>query len=273
MITIDFNDNELKPLIDLLMYTSSEQSFPQTAKALDQAARYTKNVWASWASGNQALPNIGKNPNPSSKMARSIKVENTGEWKRTISSDNRQMEQLANGSPAVEYDMKKTHPYGKHSRVSKKGIPYLIIPFRWGTPNEKNSKRARFANFIPQEEYQTGANVQSFKRSWITEYLHPEINARGEDIDRQEYKWESRLSKEVAWDKNAVGMVRMKSTGKGKPGTYFTFRIISADSPQDSWWYRKEAKEPINIIDALETAIAPEVERMIDEGLRRDIGQ
>ena len=35
----------------------------------------------------------------------------------------------------------------------------------------------------------------------------------------------------------------------------------------------KKLEEPINIIDALETAIAPEVERMIDEGLRRDIGQ
>ena len=58
-------------------------------------------------------------------------------------------------SKEVEYDMKQTHPYGKKSRVSIKGIPYLIIPFRWGTPNGKDTKRAHFNNVIPQKNYET----------------------------------------------------------------------------------------------------------------------
>lgn len=272
MITIEFKDDDLRALQQALSTYSTEEALPNTSAALDRAAQIVKDTWSEWASGNQALPEIGKNPKPSVQMAKSIKISKNGEWSRTISSNNRQMEQLANGSPAVEYDMKKTHPYGKKSRVSKKGIPYLIIPFRWGTPNEKGTKRAHFANFIPQAEYETGANVKSFKRSWITQSLHKEKNFHGEDIDRQEYQWKDRLTKETAWDDRSVGMVRMRSTGRGKPGTYFTFRIISAKSPHDKWIYRKPEEIPIDIIKAVETATTPFIESMIENGLKKDVG-
>ena len=269
--TIDYDLSELKKLTDNFAKGMTTAALPNTDAAFACAAQKVRQMWIGYLEGSVQLPGIDTPDKVTSAMVKSIRAENKTtdqEFHHTISSDNRQLEQLNEGSKAVEYDMKKTHPYGKKSRVSKKGVPYLIIPFRWGTPNQKGTKRARWNNVIPKAAYET--NVKGLEISAVNEMKkYFEANYRGENIQRQGYDWakKGRLKEEDAWDDRSVGMVRMKDiTGS----SYFTFRIVSAKSPQNSWIYHKDAKPALNYIQALETAARPEVEKIIEQGIKAD---
>ena len=269
--TIEYDLSELKKLTDNFSKGLTTAALPNTDAAFARAAQKVRQMWIGYLEGSVQLPGIDTPDKVTSAMVKSIRAENKTtyqEFHHTISSDNRQLEQLNEGSKAVEYDMKQTHPYGKKSRVSKKGIPYLIIPFRWGTPNKKGGKRARWSNVIPKAAYET--NVKGLAISSVNELKkYFEANFKGESIERQGYNWakNGRLKEEDAWDDRSVGMVRMKDvTGS----TYFTFRIVSAKSPADKWWYKKPAKPALNYMEALENAARPEVERIIEQGIRAD---
>ena len=172
----------------------------------------------------------------------------------------------SNGSP--EFDMKTKYPYGNKSRVTQsgknKGVPYLIIPFRWGTPNKDGSARAHFGNTIPLEVYKI-LQSRKFRKSETTENTHTEANFKGENIERAEYDWGDRIKDEDAG--NANGMVKMRSnTGS----TYFTFRVISAKSPESAW-VRKEV--PANdVVSAVEKTTRQNVEDILEAGLEQDLG-
>ena len=77
-----------------------------------------------------------------------------------------------------------------------------------------------------------------------------------------------RLKEEQAWDDRSIGMVRMKDV---RGSTYFTFRIISAKSPANKWWYRRKSTQGNNYMSALETAAKPEIEKIVQAGVMADI--
>ncbi len=52
--------------------------------------------------------------------------------------------------------------------------------------------------------------------------------------------------------------------------TYFTFRIISANSPADSWI--RKAVPANDVAKAIENATRNDVENLIHEGLSEDLG-
>jgi hypothetical protein len=172
--------------------------------------------------------------------------------------------------------MKEKYPYGKKSRVSKKGIPYLIIPFRWGTPsgkkdaNGKDIPRGHFNNVIPQKNYETSVKGLAMSKVNIDKKYF-EANVKGENIERQGYDWAKfgRLTEDQAWDDRSVGMVRMKDIASGK-STYFTFRIVSAKSPANSWIYHKDAIPPVDMMGALERTVRPKIDSIINEGIQAD---
>ena len=268
---IEFDLSELKKLTNSFTKGMTTAALPNTDAAFQRAALKVRQMWTNYLQGSQTLPGVETPSNVTSAMVRSIRTQDKTtdfEFHQRVYSDNRQLEQLNQGSKAVEYDMKKTHPYGKKSRVSKKGIPYLIIPFRWGTPNKAGTKRAHFNNVIPQQNYET--NVKGLDVSSVNiakKYF--EANAKGERIERQGYNWarNGRLKESQAWDDRSVGMVRMKDvTGS----TYFTFRIISAKSPANSWIYHKDAKPGLNYMAALESAAKPQIEKIINDGIKAD---
>lgn len=265
--TIEYDISELKKLVKEGFENAPEQSLPNTAMAFQRAAEYIRNTWTGYLAGETSLNGIDFLDGVTSRMVQSVLMRKNGDFDHTVYSDNLQMEQKVKGSKEVEYDMKKTHPYGRKSRVSKKGIPYLIIPFRWGTPNGKDTKR-RWNNFIPQKEYNTYvkglgiSRVDALKKYW-------ENNFRGESIERQGYEWakNGRLTESMAWNDRSVGMVRMKDvTGS----TYFTFRIISAKSPIGSWIYHKDAKPGVDLMGALESTVKAKVDSMIAAGIQAD---
>lgn len=277
--TIEYDLSELKKLNDRFaksIENAPAAALPNTAAAFARAAQYVQNMWTSYLSGDQPLNGIEFMSGVTSSMVRSIRSRYNGDLDYTIYSDSMQLEQKVHGSKKVEYDMKQTHPYGKKSRVSKKGIPYLIIPFRWGTPsgkkdaNGKDISRAHFNNVIPQASYET--SVKGLKMSKVNiDKNYFESNFKGENIERKGYDWAKfgRLKESQAWDDRSVGMVRMKDLASGK-STYFTFRIISAKSPQGSWIYHKDAVPAIDLMDALVRTAKPGVDRIISEGVQAD---
>lgn len=206
-----------------------------------------------YAAGDRALDGIGKLKEPlTPDQQQHIKFfhQKTSTQNGVAISTTAKSRELyeKQGVKTNEYDMKKTYPYGKKSRISKKGTPYLIIPFRWGTPNEKGTKRAHFASFIPQANYTL--NVSKLKVTQRLDTTHPEPNFKGEQIERSEYGYMSgrkmrRGFAEALKDSDAfgdisrfsglhysAGMVRMKSnTGTN----YFTFRTITPFQPKDMW--------------------------------------
>ena len=268
---IDYSLAELNSLVKAFANTvenAPEAALPNTASAFGKAVHYVHNLWTGYLTGDNDLDGIEHLDNVTSAMVQSIRTRKNGAFDYTISSDNRQLEQAINGRKEVEYDMKKTHPYGNKSRVSRKGIPYLIIPFRWGTSNQKGTKRAHFNNFIPQKNYET--SVKGLEISSLNELKkYYEANAKGEDILRNGYNWakNGRLKEDQAWDNRSIGMVRMKDvTGS----TYFTFRIVSAKSPAGSWIYHRDGKSGVDLIGALERTARPHVEKLIEEGVNAD---
>lgn len=269
--TVEYDLSELKNLADKFAKTvqnAPEAALPNTANAFQMAAQYVRNMWTGYLSGDQPLNGIEFMDGVTSAMVRSIRAQRNGDFDYSVYSDNRQLEEKTKGRKEVEYDMKQTHPYGKKSRVSKKGIPYLIIPFRWGTPNGKGTKRAHFNNFIPQKNYKTsvkGLNLSAVDSA--KKYF--EANFKGENIERQGYNWakNGRLKEDQAWDDRSVGMVRMKDV---RGSTYFTFRIVSAKSPAGSWIYHRDAKPAVDMMGALERTIKPKVDEMISAGIQAD---
>lgn len=270
---IEYDLTELKNLANKFKDTienAPAAALPNTANALAQAAKYVHNMWTGYLTGSQPLNGIDFMSGVTSAMVRSIRSRYNGDLSYTISSDNRQLEQKVHGSKEVEYDMKQTHPYGKKSRVSKKGIPYLIIPFRWGTPNGKGTKRAHFNNVIPQASYETSVKGLAMSKVNIDKKYF-EANVKGENIQRQGYDWAKfgRLTEDQAWDDRSIGMVRMKDMASGK-STYFTFRIISAKSPENSWIYHKDAIPAVDMMGALVRTVKPQVDSILREGIKAD---
>lgn len=271
--TIEYDLSELKKLNDRFAKTienAPAAALPNTAAAFARAAQYVQNMWTSYLSGDQPLNGIEFMSGVTSSMVRSIRSRYNGDLDYTIYSDSMQLERKVHGSKEVEYDMKKTHPYGNKSRVSKKGIPYLIIPFRWGTPNGKGTARAHFNNVIPQKNYETA--VKGLRMSQVNvDKSYFENNVKGQSIKRQGYDWAKfgRLTESQAWDDRSVGMVRMKDLASGK-STYFTFRIVSAKSPENSWIYHKDAIPAVDMMGALINTVKPGVDRIISEGVKAD---
>ena len=269
--TINYDLSELKNLNDKFAKTienAPAAALPNTAAAFARAAKYIHNMWTGYLRGEQSLSGINFLSGVTSSMVRSIRSRYNGDLDYTIYSDSMQLDKKVRGSKEVEYDMKKTHPYGKKSRVSKKGIPYLIIPFRWGTPNSKGTARAHFNNVIPQANYETSVTgLEISSKNALKNYF--EKNFKGENIERQGYNWAKfgRLTEDQAWDDRSVGMVRMKDI---RGSTYFTFRIISAKSPINSWIYHKDAIPAVDMMGALARSTQSGVDEIINEGIRLD---
>ena len=258
--------SQLKAQLNSFGGTNGGKLAPGTKRAFDMASKYIQRSWQNWARGG-SIDSIENIKSPNNRLASSIKIRRNSDFDVNIETDSRYMERIQNGTPV--YDMKTTYPYGAKSRVSKKGVPYLIIPFRWGTPNNKGGARSHFGNTIPLEVYKI-IGSRSFRRTIQTTETHVEGNYRGEAVVRHNYAtedgvdgWGDRLQA----DGNANGMVKMKSnTGS----TYFTFRIISANSPKDSW-IRKEVA-PIDVVGGIERSTRGAVEEIMQAGLEQDLG-
>jgi hypothetical protein len=259
-----------------------QRSMPATEDAMKGVAEYIQEVWQGFAYGGD-LDGVEKLKNPSWKYARSIRFHRLGPFQYEIFSESKIAQRIEEGTP--EHDMKKTHPFGPRSRVSEKGIPYLIIPFRWGTPEGKNGQRVGFKNIMPESVYSA---VKKFKKmrtlvSADSGEKTPTMKGAYSDVStkktmypnsagRASYnKGYGRLKANLAENKNQVGMVRSTDdTGKDRAGGYFTFRIISAKSPASSWI--RPAESPRKVRKAVVDHSRSFIEATVSAAIAEDLG-
>lgn len=262
-LDITISNNTLRILQNAFSGAITDPNVMQaTKKAFNEGAHIIQNSWKDWANGAK-IPGAEEIKNPSPKLAQSIKTYDLGPLDKEIGTNSRYMERIISGQEA--YDMKETYPFGRKSRRTKDGRGYLIIPFRWGTPNKDGSARAHFRNVIPQELYK---EVKKYKVSVITGETHLESNYRGELLERQEYFWGDRLKDEDAGMLN--GLVRMPYDKE--KGEYFTFRIITERNSMngDKWW--KKAVPPNDVPMALVQNHEKQIADLVEHGILEDLG-
>jgi hypothetical protein len=251
-------------------------TLPRTAAAINDGAKFIKNTWQRYATGEHPLPGITPLKNPSIKYARSIHINKIGPFQYEIISEAEIADWIENGTERL--DMKTTHPYGPRSRVSKKGVPYLVIPFRWGTPEGHDGKRVGFRNIMPDAVYNIVKNKKKFRQTKALMTTHNEPNARGEQVERRNYSdamgntaWGDRLTAEMSEEvtPNMEGMSSMVGQNRRAAG-YFTFRIISANSPGHSWI--KPAMPARNVTKGVQKYTEDTIESMVDAAIGEDFG-
>jgi hypothetical protein len=242
-------------------------------------------MWQRYAIGEIPLPGL----KPSGKYAQSIRTKKLGPFAYEIFSAAKTAERIENGTE--ELDMKETHTKGPRSRMSKTtGYPYVIIPFRWGTPPKKGEQRVGFGKNIMTAGAYKQLLAKSFKASRVKEspntssYQTP--NAHGQMVGRARYQWGSRLrgsdfAGKIEEKTRMKGMVRFengldenRNIGGKRYGGYFTFRIISANPESDSWkqnkWIRPATPGvPVTKIVAEKTH--GDIEKMIDSAIMGDL--
>ncbi len=268
-------DPELGDLISNMKATG-ERSMPATADAFESAVtQLLLPKWKSVASGNALRGFPYRLKNPSGGYAASIKVKRFGSFDWYVYSDADIAKLLEKGTDRV--DFKKTHPFGKKSRISKKktkehpeGVPYLIIPFRQRTPGARGNPMPELIYKMIQQKVKEGFQKSTVQKA-PEESGKFAPNFKGELIPRATYSWGDRLQGLKIELGNLKGMV-VFDTGSERAthSTYFTFRVISATSPQGSWI--KPATPAMHITKAVWDACEEDIKNLIRLGLKRDMG-
>ncbi|GMO63753.1 MAG: hypothetical protein Ta2A_11090 [Treponemataceae bacterium] len=202
----------------------TEEAFPIAAGGLKAAAAMVAARWKRFAGGADNIEGVTPLKHPNGEYARSIERRRQGQWKYEVFSDAKVAEWIEYGTKGA--DLKKTHPYGRRSRLSKDGkSSYLIVPFRWGTPSKVGG------NTMGINVYEV---VKKFKMTETksTAFDTQTANASGYAQTRHAYKKGGKLTAEDAENKNQIGMIRSKGKAgdKAQSSGYFTFRIISSKS-------------------------------------------
>ena len=270
------------PLLEELQFHLAKLgmgSMPRTAGAMASGAEIIRARWVDFAKGGPLKGVTEKLKRPSGGYARSIRVHKNGPFDYEIYSEAKVAELIENGTD--DLDMKTTHPYGPRSRVSKEGFPYLIVPFRWGTP-----KTIGFKNIIPEAVYNMIKNKKQFQQSRVSvgadnaDAAHTTPNAQtpSKMVGRAQYKWGTRLNGigYVDHRRNIEGMVSMEGQvegGKKRASGYFTFRVISAKqlvTKPYSWI--KPATPARHVTRAVTEETRDVVKAMVETAIREDLG-
>jgi hypothetical protein len=282
-MNVSLDDQALHQILSQL--SPFGKNLPMTEVAVKSAAGFIRDSWRGYALRG-SLGGIEQLKRPNGGYARSIKIERHGPLAFEIYSEAEIAEWLEKGTQA--YDMKKTHTTGPRSRVSelhvikrgpkkgqtRGGYPYLIVPFRWGTPG------ALSRNVMPVNVYNTVKKFNKMK-TLVSADKSPikTPNARGQMVGRAKYnrnydQLSQMDSAGTVQEKTRMdGMVRaMDETGKDRAGGYFTFRVISSDprvNPR-SWWNPGIKARPVT--ETVAKVTKDQVSSSIENALRGDLG-
>lgn len=273
-------------LMDLISNLQSlgGKALPNTSKAFKMASDIVANQWRDYALGNSDISGLEKLKNPKGGYAAGIKVEKVSDMHYRVVNGSKVAAFIEHGTP--EHDMKKTHPYGPKSRVANKGtkanprlVPYVIVPFRWGTPNGSDESSGHFRNIIPKDIYkmiQAEMKASRFIRTRIKGNDKIEPNYWGDEVRRNEYEtedgkpgWGSRLEA-ISGRIQGLTAFPTESGAEKRHSSYFTFRIISADSPAGSWI--RPAQPARNVTRHIVNNTKDKVSNLIEAALKMDTG-
>ncbi len=256
-------DTQLADLVASLEFMSSKV-MPKTYKAFKMAAAVIQYTWKSYALGAPIPGTPIRLKHPTGAYARSIKTRFLTPFNYEIYSDSPVALYLERG--VQTYDMKETHPYGKRSRVSKEGIPYLIIPFRHGVPGSKYYSRMPEQLYKKLREAIKRREIMLSHRAKGRKYSP---NYSGELVPRAKYAWGTRISGTGLEQFEGMIMADV-STPKSNRSTYMTFRVISANSPAHKWIVKTRPAMEITKHVAINTKEI--VSDVITSGIKQDLG-
>jgi hypothetical protein len=270
-VTVDFG--AIRQALDSI----GAETLPRTAAAVHDSTLMAQRLWLSIAGGNEV-----------EFQGRRIKItRRTGAYARSISegleypADGDQLHgRVASSSPYAEaiekgtpaHDMKEGLLNGPRARRSKKGTRYTIIAFRHNTPGQTATGPA-----MPMEIYK---KAQKLAFSTVTG-RRTEKNAHGQDVQRPTYAWGGRGKRTtIGWRSRIApagreythetsiysGMVKM---GKKGHASYLTFRVVSENSPANSWWSKGTDPKPVS--EAVAAQIGPQAETLIRAAFEQDI--
>jgi len=238
---------------------------PNTFKAFKRATALVQYTWKSYANGNPIKGSSVRLKNPTGAYMRSIKVRYLSPINTEIYSDSPIALYIEKGTR--EYDMKKKHPKGKRSRVNKKGVPYLIIPFRHGVPGTKSYAP------MPEQMFQKVEQVLKQDEKALSQRIKGHThspNFKGDLVPRAKYKWGTRFQGTGLDQLEGLIAMNMSTGPKEKRSEYMTFRVISANSPAFKWIMK--ARPAKNITKHVVINTAKPIADMISAGLRMDMG-
>lgn len=278
-VSIIPKDNFLA-MLQARLSTMGAGSMPATVANFKAGVSFTQSTWKKFANGEEIPGSSFRIKHPSGGYAAAVQVRQEGPFDYTIFNDSAAARALEDGTP--ELDMKTTHPYGPKSRVANHGtkknprwVPYLIVPFRWGTPG---ASKGHFRNIIPDQIYamlRTQIKSGVFVRTKVLPTSHVEPNFWGESVKRAEYEgeegqenWGSML-RNVGGNMEGMSAMNADTAGK-KSSTYFTFRVISAESPSGSWI--KPATPAMHISQHVADNVRDIISEMVESGMKVDLG-
>jgi hypothetical protein len=269
-------DPVLMNMIAALNAMGVSKGFEKTKRAFDAYATAIKRSWQ-----NAVGPD------------HKIEMQKHSPFQTTVFSRDPMVGYLEDGMPS--YDMKTTHPFGKKSRLVKprrtgKGLlkmswkckrkdgstyiqnandAYLIIPMQHRTGIANRARAGQVGlNMIYGEllqSKQSSVFAESDVETPAATSGKRTPNIWGEMIGRAKYKWGSRLElPPIPELQDLQGMVSMKG------GTYLTFRVVSVNSPKDSWIHPgiKARKYLAEIMNRNHEQIA----NIMDTAMKKDMG-
>ena len=262
-ITLTPEDSALAELVGSLEFMSAK-AMPHTYQAFKRAVRLVEYTWKSYALGADMGGGM-KLKRPTGGYARSIKTTFFSPFNYEVGSDAKVAKFLEEGTK--EHDMKKTHPFGKRSRVTEKGKGYLIIPFRHGAPGSV------YYPPVPEQLYKQiktiakNAGIRLSTRAAGRKYTP---NYQGELIPRAKYHRGGSIT--GLGDENLDGLIFVKwPTGKERGRTgMVTFRIISENSPTFKWI--RKAMPAMHITKHVVENTQDAISDLIKMGLKKDMG-
>lgn len=254
----------------------SEGNLPHTQDAVRDVTFLIQRTWLQAASGREmsyqgstfSLKRV------SGEYARSIEhgmqyPEGGDSLAGRVTANAGHAQAIEQGSPAR--DLKPGLLGGPKARRGKNGSIYTIIPFRHGSPDALTMKA------MPREIY---AQARRLAHSKITgSYL--DQNAHGGMVRRNTYQWGGRLKETTTGWRSRIqpegheythstaifsGMVRM---GSPKHSSFMTFRVVSSNSPTNSWW--SPGTDPKPVAAAVAEMVSPTAMAMIRTAFMTDL--
>ena len=219
---------------------------PLMSRAVKEVAKGTAAKW------QQAVDAASLWEGEKKPYMASISWEMTGDFSAYVSSDYKYAQDIETGRPSR--DLKKMLDTSDKVRMSKKGLRYLIIPFRHNAAGSSASS-AMPAHVYAQARALSASSIVgqgtrvSGHGAWSTKTKAPVT------VNQSKYLWGGRLGKDggvnqynamfggaagklgASAGKKYAGMVRFNtSTGGAKSSAYLTFRVMVEGS---SGWITK----------------------------------
>ena len=200
---------------------------PNQAHAIQRLAQLAHRRWLEYASGKRALPSGRQMHSVTCSYMSSIKIEEAGELKYVIYSDDPKASFIEEGFPS--FDMKKMLATSDKVRKTKDGRKYLLVPFRHKLPGG-----GALGVVIPQEAaaFWLAPNRRS---SVVTGHYLERGGQGGKLVTRQTYHWGDRMGRSdlegMGLDPDSklgsrlMGMVRF-ANNEDKGGQHVTFRVM-----------------------------------------------